>query len=156
MVRPIRAGEAVVRALQGERPEVAVGLVDDQRETAPPAEVREGRDCRRRVESAGRIVGADEEDRPNPPVEESLGLRGVGHEAGRRTAGQGHNVDAEHRGVHLMVEIPGHGQHDRLARLGDEYRNRERGHVAAGRDGDLVGTDPPVIEARNLGRIGLA
>ena len=69
---------------------------------------------------------------------------GVGEHAG--AAGERDGLDAGHVEPHLVVEVPGDGQHDRVAGGGEGGDGGAEGLVAAGGDRDLVGADVAAVE----------
>src|SRR5829696_6352545 len=78
VIAPCAALEEPMRAIQRRRQEVAIGLVDDEPESAPAAKVRNVLDDAIRVDRAGGVVRRDEHDRLRAGVDQALGLVGSG------------------------------------------------------------------------------
>ena len=135
-VAPAGVGEEVVRAGVAAA-EVAVGLVEDQHRAVLAGEGGERGDQLGRVLGAGGVVRGDEHDRAGARGQAGAGGLGVGQHA--VAAGQRDGLEAGHVEPHLVVEVPGHRQHHRVAGGGEGGDRGAEGLVAAGGDRDLVG-----------------
>ena len=123
--------------------EVAVGLVEDEGDAVLAGEGGEVGDERGRVLGAGRVVGGDEDDGAGPRGQAGAGGVGVGEHG--VVAGERDGLDAAHVEPHLVVEVPGDGQHHRVAGGGEGGDGGAEGLVAAGGDGDVLGADVAAV-----------
>ncbi len=129
--------------------EVAVGLVDDQRQPVCLGEPVEGHHQIGGVFDATGIVGRDQHDGAGSVGQERLGVGGRGQKLG--VGGQRHGLDPGDVEPHLVVEIPRCRQDHRVAGTGQRGDGGGEGLVAAGGDRHLFGRDRTAIDLRNPG-----
>ena len=148
-VPPVGVGEKVVRGA-GARVEIAVGLIDDERDAPRPREVHEGAQRLGRVLDAGGIVGRDKDDGAGARGDKAPGGFRFGDQAG--AGRQRHCGDPLHVQPHLVIEIPRRWKDDLIPRAGQRGGDRAKGLVAALGDRDLVRGDGAAIGRRPLRR----
>ena len=149
-VAPAGVGEEVVRAGVGGR-----GSRGRSRRGSARRRAR-GRGRRTRRSSAGGysapvgLFGVTRTMARVRGVRRARAAVGVGEHA--VAAGQRDGLDAGHVEPHLVVEVPGHRQHHRVAGRGEGGDRGAEGLVAAGGDRHLVGLDRAAVEPRSSAR----
>ena len=134
--------------------EIAIGLVDQQPESAPLAQRKDVAQQWRRVDRAGRVVGRDQHQRPHRRRERRFDGGQFGHEALRGVAVDGDAADAEHGQRRLVVEIERAQQGDLLA--GADQRQDRGGEslIAAGGDVHVAGIHIAAVQRVEIARVG--